>query len=63
MQKNKQRISHSISRKKTDIGMAKKNHCANDISGASGNDIANILTKERLGGVPTNVAIPPMLEL
>ncbi len=45
------------------IGRAKKNKLTNEISGASGNEIENILVKTRLGGVPIRVATPPILAL
>ncbi len=43
-----------------EMGRAKTNHVAKDISGASGKVMAKIRAKERFGGVPTSVAIPPM---
>ncbi len=41
-------------------GTAKINQSANEISFISGKIILTIRTNERLGGVPTNVAIPPI---
>jgi hypothetical protein len=55
--------SHTRNRKKILIGRAKKNQLTNEISGASGNDMENILVKTRFGGVPIRVAMPPMLAL
>ena len=42
------------------IGRAKIIHFENDISGAVGKYISNIRAKDKLGGVPTKVAMPPM---
>ena len=41
------------------MGSAMTNHTPNEMCGASGNVIAKILWRERFGGVPTSVAIPP----
>jgi len=43
-----------------EIGKANKNQDAKEISGALGNNIVRIRAKDRFGGVPTRVAIPPI---
>ena len=44
----------------TDSGSANTNHSAKVISGAAGKTISRIRAKARLGGVPINVARPPI---
>ena len=43
-----------------EIHIAKMSQSAKDISGMAGKMIFAIRAKDRLGGVPTRVAIPPM---
>src|SRR5680860_817140 len=52
--------SQAAPNKRTVAGIAKINQSANEISGISGKIILTILANERLGGVPTNVEIPPI---
>ena len=53
-------ITHEIKRKIMLQGSPNINQLAKVISGALGKYIENILVNDRLGGVPINVAIPPI---
>ena len=52
--------SQRMVRKTIEMGSAKINHLAKEISGAWGKVMLKILAKDRFGGVPTRVAMPPM---
>jgi len=52
--------NHAAMNIKIVMGIANINQLAKEISGASGNIMAKIRAKDKLGGVPTRVAIPPI---
>ena len=52
--------SQAIVNMTSEMGSAITIHWPNTRGGASGNVISKIRASERLGGVPTNVAIPPI---
>ena len=56
----KKSSSHAAMKTSTVIQIAKISQSANDISGMAGKMIFAIRANDRLGGVPTSVAIPPM---
>ena len=51
--------SHAKSSMNAAIGSAMTNHAPKEMCGASGKVIAKMRWRERFGGVPTSVAIPP----
>ena len=54
-------ITQRMNRNTIDTGKAKISHVANVISGAFGNNMVNIRANDKLGGVPTKVATPPIV--